>query len=139
MAVKPNDGNRELEEDNLGAKMLARMGWNKGEGLGKAGTGRLVPVAPAATSGFLGLGKAGQETRMLDSTTLQTRELTSQRIARETDDQRNARMLVAKQRASVQQGIAETLAKFNCDLCGISYKNYALHDEVRTCPRSTPF
>lgn len=42
-----NDGgcsSREISEVNKGRKMLEKMGWKKGEGLGKEGTGMKDPV-----------------------------------------------------------------------------------------------
>lgn len=35
---------REISEVNKGRKMLEKMGWKKGEGLGKEGTGMKDPV-----------------------------------------------------------------------------------------------
>lgn len=35
---------REISQVNKGRKMLEKMGWKKGEGLGKEGTGRKDPV-----------------------------------------------------------------------------------------------
>lgn len=37
-------GHREISEVNKGRKMLEKMGWKKGEGLGKEGTGMRDPV-----------------------------------------------------------------------------------------------
>jgi hypothetical protein len=85
---------------------------------------------------MMGLGKAAQDTRMLDTTSLK-HELQSQRIAKETPDQRAARMVrlilvhdiltatddacATKERAAhkelVQSEITTTLRSFYCDLC----------------------
>lgn len=41
---------REISEVNKGRKMLEKMGWKKGEGLGKMGTGMKDPVRRSAHS-----------------------------------------------------------------------------------------
>lgn len=41
---------REISEVNKGRKMLEKMGWKKGEGLGKMGTGMKDPVRRSADS-----------------------------------------------------------------------------------------
>ena len=35
---------RPITEENVGRKMLEKMGWKEGEGLGREGAGRLEPV-----------------------------------------------------------------------------------------------
>lgn len=55
--------------------------------------GRVAPVDPSNNSGMMGLGKASLDSRMLDNTTLARKELESQKIAKETPDQRKARMV----------------------------------------------
>lgn len=55
------------------------------------GAGRVQPIDPSNNTGMMGLGKATQDHRMLDSTTLVARQLESQRIAKETPDQLAAR------------------------------------------------
>ncbi|GAA5874348.1 hypothetical protein JCM16303_005821 [Sporobolomyces ruberrimus] len=54
VAEAPNkDG---LEETNAGMKMLEKMGWSKGAGLGASGTGRIDPVQAAQFAQGAGLG-----------------------------------------------------------------------------------
>ncbi|GAA5857770.1 hypothetical protein JCM1840_000901 [Sporobolomyces johnsonii] len=47
-----------LEESNAGLKMLEKMGWSKGAGLGASGTGRVDPVQAAQFQQGVGLGAA---------------------------------------------------------------------------------
>lgn len=44
---------REISEVNKGRKMLEKMGWKKGEGLGKEGTGMKAPVRTLEMSHWL--------------------------------------------------------------------------------------
>lgn len=67
---------------------------------------------------MMGLGKARMDNEMLESTiSAGPRELESQRIAKETTDQRQARLEKAQHMAKIRTEIAETLQKFVCDIC----------------------
>lgn len=72
------------------------MGWSQGKGLGANLQGRTQPIDPNSTSGMMGLGKSSQDNRMMDQvidSITGPRELSSQKIAKETDDQRKARIV----------------------------------------------
>jgi len=45
-----------LPESNMGRKLLEKMGWKQGEGLGSSSVGITVPVTAAGSSGNQGLG-----------------------------------------------------------------------------------
>lgn len=45
-----------ISDDNKGARMLANMGWKKGEGLGKDGSGILDPVKAESYGQSAGIG-----------------------------------------------------------------------------------
>ena len=54
--VQPNkDG---IEETNVGSKMLEKMGWTRGVGLGSDGTGIVAPVIASSFVKGAGLGAA---------------------------------------------------------------------------------
>ncbi|SGZ24880.1 BQ5605_C023g09751 [Microbotryum silenes-dioicae] len=123
---------KELQEHNVGMKMLLRLGWTQGKGLGKEGQGRLVPIDPTSTGNLLGIGKAALDARMLEASSnlsSRPRELESQRIAKETPDQREARLAKAKFEEKVKNEVAETLRKFNCDICNKFYTTVGQYDE----------
>ena len=50
------DPDRPIGDDNVGKQMLRGMGWQEGNGLGVAGTGRAVPVADAGQTDKIGIG-----------------------------------------------------------------------------------
>lgn len=45
-----------ISDDNKGAKMLQQMGWKKGEGLGKDGSGILNPIRAESYAKSAGIG-----------------------------------------------------------------------------------
>ncbi|GAA5802657.1 hypothetical protein HPULCUR_008131 [Helicostylum pulchrum] len=49
-----------ISDDNKGARMLAQMGWKKGEGLGKDGTGILDPVKAESYGQSAGIGSTAK-------------------------------------------------------------------------------
>ncbi|ORY84110.1 hypothetical protein BCR35DRAFT_324803 [Leucosporidium creatinivorum] len=66
---QPNRANVEIEESNVGSKMLEKMGWSKGVGLGADGSGRVAPIAAAQFAQGAGLGSTkGVRVGEFDST-----------------------------------------------------------------------
>jgi hypothetical protein len=131
-----------MHENNIGMRMLLKLGWSKGKGLGKElqgerlitshcrqadrlnlvalfiTSGRVEPIQPAENSAMLGLGKARMDNEMIESTiSAGPRELESQRIAKETPDQLKARMEKAAHMRKIKEEVADTLQKFRCDIC----------------------
>lgn len=52
----PASVHRPIKEENVGRKMLEKMGWKEGEGLGREGAGRLEPVTVEVRDSLRGLG-----------------------------------------------------------------------------------
>ena len=51
----------QISSDNLGFKLMAKMGYKKGQGLGKNNTGRIEPISVKLKSNRGGLGKEARE------------------------------------------------------------------------------
>lgn len=56
-------GNWEKYTKGFGAKMLQKMGWEKGKGLGKEGQGRAIPVEATLRKGKGSIGAHGPESK----------------------------------------------------------------------------
>lgn len=57
-----------IQANNVGFRLLQKMGWHSGTGLGKAGQGRVEPIRVELQSERLGLGKATEYAEKLDET-----------------------------------------------------------------------
>ena len=82
---------RPIDASNIGHALLLRMGWRgPGTGLGRADhEGRAEPVrVDASLFERAGLGKSTEYHTMLDETARERRQLESEAIAAETDEQR---------------------------------------------------
>jgi len=103
-----------IRDTNIGYAMLQKLGWKDGEGLGARGqgermnndlnekilidhfhlmvfAGRADPVPFEVKNDSLGLGKASLDRTVIEATVSQRRDLDSERLLRETEDQRRAR------------------------------------------------
>jgi acetate kinase len=96
--------------------------------------GRVDPIPLNSNLGVLGVGKATLDARMLDEVAVKGRELASEKIAKETESQREQREVcmfifflnnpcstafqafVARQEA-IKNEISQTLSAFHCDVC----------------------
>ncbi|TPX40968.1 hypothetical protein SeMB42_g05798 [Synchytrium endobioticum] len=70
-----------IKEDNAGRKLLEKMGWKEGEGLGAKKDGITIPITAAAYSKGAGLGSVGG-TYSDDGTYTESYQAQSKRLAR---------------------------------------------------------
>lgn len=56
-----------IGEDNIGSKLLQKMGWSSGQGLGKAGQGIVNPIQAERRSASAGLGMRGASYNIEDT------------------------------------------------------------------------
>ncbi|KAN0066037.1 hypothetical protein ACQY0O_000130 [Thecaphora frezii] len=113
----------ELATSNIGRRMLEMMGWRAGTGLGLYRTGRIdpVPISDKRGGDLTGIGKTSLDASMIGSTTAQRRELQSEAIMKETEQQRWQREQQAAKKALVQAETLTALQTYRCDLCDKQY------------------
>ncbi len=103
-----------IRNTNIGYTMLQKLGWKDGEGLGARGqgertnndlnekiltdhfhlmmfSGRANPIPFEVKNDSLGLGKASLDRTVIEATVSQRRDLDSERLLRETEEQRRTR------------------------------------------------
>ncbi|KAJ7102171.1 G-patch-domain Zn-finger DNA-binding protein, partial [Mycena belliarum] len=118
-----------LTPSNKGFAMLAKLGWVEGQPLGVSGDGRVDPVPFQIKRDSTGLGKLSQDVRMIETTVSQRRGMESERMTKETEDQRKAREDAVARRSAVESEISTTLKAFYCDLCEKQFKTVVAYTE----------
>ncbi|CAG7848045.1 SubName: Full=Related to G-patch-domain Zn-finger DNA-binding protein-Laccaria bicolor {ECO:0000313/EMBL:CCA71816.1} [Serendipita indica DSM 11827] len=118
-----------IKATNIGYSMLARMGWNPGDGLGLNGTGRPDPIPFSLKNDTSGLGKTRMDFEMIDATVGQRRDLESERQTRETDEEKRTREESVARQAAIQTEITGVLKPFYCQLCDKQFLNVGQYDE----------
>ncbi|KLO13946.1 hypothetical protein SCHPADRAFT_903709 [Schizopora paradoxa] len=118
-----------ISSTNKGFGLLAKMGWVEGQPLGLSSDGRVDPIPFSVKNDMTGLGKIAQDDEMIEFTVAQRRNLDSERMRFETQEQRLAREAAVAQKASIQSEINTVLRPFFCQLCDKQFKNVAQYDE----------
>ncbi|KAJ7786060.1 hypothetical protein B0H16DRAFT_16284 [Mycena metata] len=130
-----------IKSTNKGFAMLAKLGWVEGQPLGVSGEGRVDPIPFQIKRDSTGLGKLTQDFRVIETTVSQRRGLDSERMTKETEDQRRAREDLVARRSALENEISTTLKAFYCELCDKQFKtvvaftehtnSYAHHHKAR--------
>ncbi|KAJ7655060.1 hypothetical protein DFH06DRAFT_489400 [Mycena polygramma] len=118
-----------IKSSNKGFAMLAKLGWVEGQPLGVSGDGRVDPVPFQIKRDSTGLGKMTQDVRMIETTVSQRRGLDSERMTKETEDQRRAREDLVARRSALESEITTTLKAFYCELCDKQFKTVVAYTE----------
>jgi len=125
--VAASSAEKPIDAANRGFKLLVKMGWREGTGLGKAGNeGIVAPLhtVVAANDSLLGLGKGQQYTAVLEETAVETAE----KRRRLAEGDATVALLRASAEAKAEAVAAERrleLAAFFCDWCGKQYTGVA--------------
>ncbi|KAJ1311630.1 hypothetical protein OPQ81_010106 [Rhizoctonia solani] len=118
-----------ISSTNKGFGMLAKMGWKEGEGLGISGQGRTDPIPFLVKLDALGLGRSSYDERIIESTVSQRRELDSERMIKETEEQRRVREEAVAAKEQIKSEVKDALRSFFCTDCEKQYSNVAQYDE----------
>ncbi|KAJ6574862.1 hypothetical protein B0H19DRAFT_1126073 [Mycena capillaripes] len=118
-----------IKSSNKGFAMLAKLGWMEGQPLGVSGEGRVDPIPFQIKRDSTGLGKMTQDVRMIETTVSQRRGLDSERMTKETEDQRRAREDLVARRSALESEISSTLKAFYCELCEKQFKTVVAYTE----------
>ena len=110
-----------LPETNRGYRLLCKMGWRRGTGLGRSSTGIINPVKLMEQHGSLGLGKASEYEEYATAATEQRRAMTSELIAAEDDAAREVREAATARQQGIAEAIKRETAVFYCDVCNKQY------------------
>jgi hypothetical protein len=117
-----------LAEDNVGYRLLLKMGYKPGGGLGVREDGIAEPVSCVTGPGRLGVGKREEEEAYTAAENVERRELEAERQAHETERERVAREARAADEERVRSNRLAVTAAFHCALCSKQYGNHSEMD-----------
>ncbi|KAF9309686.1 G patch domain-containing protein 8 [Podila horticola] len=123
--VEAADMDTHIPANNVGYKLLLKMGWKAGTGLGQNASGRTAPIPINQKQSSLGIGKQEVDTWYGEISTSKRKALEAEKQAEETEDQRNKREEQAKQKQAIQAELAEVKSAFYCALCDKQYERIA--------------
>ncbi|KAG0146744.1 hypothetical protein CROQUDRAFT_656909 [Cronartium quercuum f. sp. fusiforme G11] len=126
---KDEEGNKKLDRSNKGMKLLLKMGWNEGSGLGLTNNGRKEPIPTPTQTNLLGIGKLTQDNYMLKKSVNKPKELESIIISRETIEDKKIRedkLKLVKEREDERE---DRLKTFYCSICDKGYTNISQFEE----------
>ncbi|PKY43908.1 G-patch-domain-containing protein, partial [Rhizophagus irregularis] len=110
-----------LPESNIGYKLLMKMGWKAGQGLGSSQQGRKEPIRIDIKSDSLGVGKLEEENYYHATSTAKRKALDSEKIAEETEEERVQRQNKVQKQESIKKELENINAAFYCALCDKQY------------------
>ncbi|GAA5807334.1 hypothetical protein MFLAVUS_000692 [Mucor flavus] len=118
-----------LPETNVGYKLLQKMGWCAGKGLGPNGQGRIDPIRIELKDDALGVGKAHElNTHHVESTS-KRKALDSEKQLEESESQKMEREFRAEKKQAIAKELQEVKRAFYCELCDKQYKKVSEYDQ----------
>ncbi|KAJ3043670.1 hypothetical protein HDV00_004443 [Rhizophlyctis rosea] len=126
--AEPSSMDTHLPEHNIGYKLLTKMGWSKGRGLGREGGGRVVPIPIVFKDDSLGVGKSEELDTYHVESTAKRKALDSERLLEETDEQRMDRETKVARVEAIKDEIKTVTAAFYCALCDKQYSKISEYE-----------
>ncbi|CAO3573593.1 unnamed protein product [Mortierella alpina] len=119
-----------IPESNMGYRLLVKMGWKAGTGLGQNATGRKAPIEIERKQDVLGIGKQAVDIWYAEASTAKRKTLEAERQAAETAEGKAKRELQVQQQQAVSAELEMVKSAFYCTLCDKQYErisDYEVH------------
>ncbi|KAI8050469.1 hypothetical protein BDF22DRAFT_695110 [Syncephalis plumigaleata] len=113
---------RPISDSNVGFRLLSKMGWQSGQGLGREQQGRVDPIPLMVKQDVMGLGLEEHDNAMHLAATAGPRLLESERQILETDAERIERQLKVEKQQEIKKELNEISSVFYCELCDKRYQ-----------------
>ncbi|KAF9283065.1 G patch domain-containing protein 8 [Mortierella alpina] len=128
--VEAADMQTHIPESNVGYRLLVKMGWKAGTGLGQNATGRKAPIEIERKQDVLGVGKQAVDIWYAEASTAKRKTLEAERQAEETVEEKAKRELQVRQQQAVSAELEMVKSAFYCTLCDKQYErisDYEVH------------
>lgn len=112
---------RPIEDTNVGHRLLQKFGWKPGQGLGRAGQGRVEPVSMQMKLDAMGVGKKEQDQELVDDATSHRRLLMSEMTVTAEREQKWKQKVDREE--SIQKELKRVNEVFYCKDCNKQYIN----------------
>ncbi|KAJ3246601.1 G patch domain-containing protein 8 [Chytriomyces hyalinus] len=119
--ARPASIHNPIDESNEGFKMMLRLGWKTGSGLGKGGKGRTDPVPFVHKADTIGVGKDSELEQYHVDSTKTRRALESEVLAKESDEDKRKRESKVETAERIREEIKAVTRAFYCELCDKQY------------------
>jgi len=110
----------QLTASNVGFRLLQKMGWKTGKGLGKNEQGILEPIRADIRDAKLGVGKQEEDDFFTSEENVQRKKLNIE--LEETEEHIKKREVIAEREHKIRTEVKEIQKVFFCSLCNKQYK-----------------
>ncbi|KAJ1269876.1 hypothetical protein BS78_06G011600 [Paspalum vaginatum] len=110
----------QLTASNVGFRLLQKMGWKSGKGLGKNEQGILEPIRADIRDAKLGVGKQEEDDFFTSEENVQRKKLNIE--LEETEEHIKKREVIAEREHKIRSEVKEIQKAFFCSLCNKQYK-----------------
>ncbi|KAI8849190.1 hypothetical protein BC829DRAFT_392143 [Chytridium lagenaria] len=117
-----------IDDRNLGFKLLQKMGWSVGKGLGKNLQGRVDPIPVSLKLDTTGVGKETQMNEAHVESTARRKALESEVIGMETEVDRMKREIKVGKYETIKEEIKAVTAAFYCSICDKQYSKISEYE-----------
>ncbi|KAG2497743.1 hypothetical protein HYH03_004476 [Edaphochlamys debaryana] len=117
------DGTRvPIPPENVGYKLLQKLGWKEGKGLGRQENGIVEPISAGVEAGMrLGLGKQEEDDAHTSEATAARKRLEIEVAAQEDEEASRKREALAESLQKRAEDVKEMLQTFYCEVCDKQY------------------
>lgn len=110
----------------MGFKLIQKLGWQNGTGLGKFEQGRVDPVPFEMKDDHMGLGRWTLELELAQDATEKRRQMEAEKEL--TDDLMEKYREKAEKDKMINETLTEMNKAFYCELCDRQYTKYSEYD-----------
>jgi len=118
-----------ISSSNIGYKLLQKMGWTEGKGLGPELQGRVDPIRIEIKEDFWGLGKNEEMKNYDQMVTSKPKATQMELIANETEEERKIREEKVKQEEELKKELKAINSVFYCSLCNKQYSKISEYEQ----------
>lgn len=115
-----------IPSNNVGYKLLQKMGWRTGSGLGRDGSGMVEPIRAQLKEDVMGLGKKELEEEVAESA---TKRKALEIEKEQTVEEKRRKLDQHLEKEKIKEEVTEINKVFYCDICSKQYTQALQYDQ----------